>query len=120
MVGKRILLAEDDPDVQDLVAMLLREAGYVTDTASTVANAMKLLDAAAYVLAIVDWRLADGDGLLVADSAAAMGAKTILMSGSLSQMPGGRAEGHDTIMKPFEPEELLDAVRAAIGKTDGN
>jgi two-component system response regulator PilR (NtrC family) len=115
MSNKRILLVEDDPDVRDLLGIELREAGYLLDTAGTVPDAMDHLDSTSYALAIVDWQLPGGNGLLVADTAAVMGARTIVMSGYLVQMPGGRADGHETIMKPFELNEFLDAVKRAIG-----
>jgi DNA-binding NtrC family response regulator len=69
-----------------------------------------------YTLVISDWRLPDGDGLLVAETAAQLGAKTFVMSGYLFQMPGGRADRHETLMKPIRPSEMVDAVERAIGK----
>ena len=117
MPEKRILLVEDEPVVQQMMSIVLRGEGYAVDTASTVAEAMALLDGHSYALAIVDWRLpGGGDGLLVADAAAEMGARTMVMSGYLFQMPGGRADRHETLMKPVRPAEIIDAVIRAIGK----
>ena len=65
---------------------------------------------------IADWRLPDGDGTVIAEAAADLGAKTFVMSGYLFQMPGGRAERHDTLMKPIRPHELVAAVERSIGK----
>ena len=50
------------------------------------------------------------------EAAADLGAKTFVMSGYLFQMPGGRAERHDTLMKPIRPRELVAAVERSIGK----
>jgi hypothetical protein len=69
-----------------------------------------------YGLAIVDWKLPDGDGSVIAAAAAQLGAKTFLISGYLPQMPGGRAADHVSIMKPVTPDELIRAVRLAIGE----
>jgi hypothetical protein len=33
-------------------------------------------------------------------------------------MKGGRADGHETVMKPFKLEELIDAVTLSIGKAN--
>jgi len=99
MSVQRILLVEDDEDVGELFAYVLREEGYDVDVAGTVAAAWAHLDAHSYALVIADWRLPDGDGTGIADGAAELGAKTFLMSGYLPLMPGGRAEGHETIMK---------------------
>jgi DNA-binding response OmpR family regulator len=116
MPAKRILLVEDNSDIRSLLTGILRREGYSIDEAGTVAEAMGLLDACPYDLALVDWQVPDGDGLLVADSAAQLGAATIVMSGHLRDMPGGRAYGHVSVMKPMLPSELIDAVKSAIGK----
>lgn len=118
MAEKHILLVEDERGILDLLAEVFDDSGYSFDAAMTVAEAVGFLDRCSYQLVIADWRLPDGDGLFVADAAAALGAKTILMSGHLSQMNGGRADGHDTIMKPFELDELVNAVVGAIGKVN--
>lgn len=115
MPDKRILLVEDDPQVRALLALVLRREGYATDEADTVTAAMNLLDSGSYALALVDWRVPDGDGLLVADTAAQLGAETVVMSGYLPEMPGGRAYGHQSVMKPVMPAELIDLVKRAIG-----
>src|SRR5882724_10530679 len=112
---QRILLIEDDEDVGEPFAHVLREEGYDVDVAGTVAAAWAHLDAHSYALVIADWRLPDGVGTGIADGAAELGAKTFLMSGYLPLMPGGRAEGHETIMKPIRPIELVQAVHRAIG-----
>ena len=118
MPEKRILLVEDEQDVRTVMTHALRGEGYVVDTATTVAEAWWLLDAHSYALAIVDWRLPDGNGMVIADGAAQLGAKTYLMSGYLFWMPGGRAHNHETLMKPLRPGELIALVEGAIGGAD--
>jgi DNA-binding response OmpR family regulator len=115
---KHILLVDDERDILDLLTEVFLGNGYSVDSAMTAAEAVEFLDRRSYELVISDWRLPDGDGLMVADTAAAVGAKTILMSGHLSQMKGGRADGHETVMKPFKLDELIDAVTLAIGKAN--
>lgn len=116
MSQKRILLVEDEPDIHTLLAHVLMDAGYAVDVAETVAAAWQYLDAQSYALVITDWRLPDGDGTVIAEAAAHLGAKTFVMSGYLFQMPGGRAERHETLMKPIRPRELVAAVERSIGK----
>jgi len=113
---KRILLVEDEPDIHYLLAHVLMDAGYAVDVAETVAAAWQYLDTQSYALVITDWRLPDGDGTVIAEAAAHLGAKTFVMSGYLFQMPGGRAERHETLMKPIRPRELVAAVERSIGK----
>ena len=116
MPEKRILLVEDETAVREFLAVVLRAEGYQVDVAATAAEGMAFLDRWRYALAIADWRLPDGDGLLIADTAAELDAKTIVMSGYLFQMPGGRADRHETLMKPLRPSEVVAAVERAIGK----
>jgi DNA-binding response OmpR family regulator len=113
---KRILLVEDEPAIHELLAHVLRAEGYGVDVATTVAEATAFLDESRYALVIADWRLPDGNGLLIADIALELDAKTFVMSGYLFQMPGGRADRHETLMKPIRPSEMIAAVERAIGK----
>ena len=100
---QRILLVEDDDDISELFADALRDEGYDVDVAGTFKAASADLDAHTYGLAIVDWKLPDGDGSVIADAAAQLGARTFLISDYLPQMPSGRAEDHISIMKPVTP-----------------
>jgi DNA-binding response OmpR family regulator len=115
MAEKRILLVEDEPEICEFLTTALRGSGYAVDAARTAAEAWAYLDAHRYALVITDWRLPDGDGSLIADGAAELGAKTFLMSGYLFHMPGGRAEQHQTLMKPIRPSEMVAAVQQSIG-----
>jgi DNA-binding response OmpR family regulator len=109
-----ILLIEDE-DVGVLLTHVLIEEGYPVDLATTAAEAWARLDAHEYALVIADWKLPDGDGMVILDAAAHLGAKTVAMSGYLFQMPGGRADSHETLMKPLRPTEIVDIVQRAIG-----
>jgi two-component system, NtrC family, response regulator HydG len=115
MAAKRILLVEDETAISDFLTIALRGEGYEVDVAATMAKAWACLDAHRYELVITDWRLPDGDGMLIADGAAQLGAKTLLMSGYLFNMPGGRADTHETLMKPVRPSEMVAAVQRSIG-----
>jgi DNA-binding response OmpR family regulator len=115
MAAKRILLVEDETGISDFLTIALRGEGYEVDVAATAAEAWTWLDAHPYELVIADWRLPDGDGMLIADAAAELGAKTLLMSGYLFNMPGGRADAHETLMKPVRPREMVAVVHRSIG-----
>ena len=65
----RILLVEDDPTVRLLWEHVLIDADYDVDTAGTVAAACDCLRRRGYDLVLTDGRLADGDGMAVADTA---------------------------------------------------
>ena len=116
MTDKRILLVEDERAIHELLGHALRSEGYLVDVATTVAGAWAELDARPYSLVIADWRMPDGDGTVIADAAAELGAKTCVMSGYLFRMPGGRSEVHETLMKPLKPSEIIAVVERSIGK----
>ncbi len=116
MVEKRILIVEDEATVREMMAHVLYAHGYSVDVAASAAEAWQHLDARSYALVIADWRLPDGDGSVIANAAADLGAATFVMSGYLFLMPGGRAEQHETLMKPLRPSEIIDAVERRIGK----
>jgi DNA-binding response OmpR family regulator len=119
MPQKRILLVEDEPAIHDTLAHVLSDEGYRVDVATTVAEAVNFLGTASYALVIADWRLPDGNGLLIADMGIELGAKTILMTGYLFQLPEDRTNRHETLMKPLRPSEVVAAVERVIGKAEG-
>lgn len=118
MAGPRILLVDGEPDIQELLADELRGHGYAVDLAARVAEALAFLSGQMYDVVITEWKLPDGDGRLIADWAAELGAKTFVMSGYLSYMPGGRALGHETVMKPIRLDELIAAVKRSVGEAN--
>ena len=118
MSDKRILLVEDEPEVRRPLTHTLHAAGYQVDVAATASQAWTYLDAHDYAAVIADWRLPDGDGAEILDSAAQQGAHTFLMSGYLFLMPGDTAERHETLMKPLRPSEIVAVVERSIGKAE--
>lgn len=116
MGEKRILLVEDETDIREILSLALQGEGYAVDAVATVADGKSRLASVQYALVIADWRLPDGDGLVIADWAKELGSKTLIMSGYLFAMPGGRAIDHETLMKPMRPSELVKIVEQNIGK----
>src|SRR3954454_18617108 len=110
MPAKRILLVEDEREVANMLTLALRSGDYEVEFAHTAEQARACLSAGRYDLVITDWRLPDGDGLDVADTAGDNGTKTMLVSGYLFQMPAERAQRHEVLMKPLRAAELLQAV----------
>ena len=116
MGQQHILLVEDEPDFRNSLLMVLQGEGYRVDVAAVTAKAKHFLESTQYALVIADWQLPDGDGTVILEWAAQLGAKTVLMSGHLSQMPGGRSFAHETLTKPFRLREMVFLVERAIGK----
>ena len=114
MPDRRILLVEDDPDVGELLLFALTGEGYTADLAATVAEARSHLEATRYDLVISDWRLPDGDGLLIVNAAADRGSKTMVISGYLFQLPNADPR-HEYLMKPMRPSELIAVAKRLLG-----
>lgn len=115
MSGKRILLVDDEPEIQLVLGEVLSGNDYEVDFAATVRDAKDHLASQTYDLVITDWKLPDGDGRVIADWAIELGAKTCVMSGHLSYMPGGRAVDHETLMKPIDLPEFVELIRRTVG-----
>jgi two-component system, response regulator RegA len=115
MPGKDVLIVDDEVDVREVFAGILENEGYTVDLAGTVAEAKRLLAAHRYGMVLVDWRLPDGDGAVIANLAAEVGSYAFVISGYLRRMLPGHIDPRQTIMKPIRRAELLAMVRACVG-----
>jgi two-component system, NtrC family, response regulator HydG len=93
---------------------VLKGAGYGVDVADTLAQARVLLGSACYDLIITDYRLPDGRGIEIADTAKAMGTKTVVITGFAFEGTD-ELRRHEYLMKPVRPSELLLVLRRMIG-----
>ncbi|HUR52318.1 MAG TPA: diguanylate cyclase [Mycobacteriales bacterium] len=117
----RVLLVEDDHNVQQLGRFILEDVGYTVDAASTCAEARELLGQEATPdVVLLDVHLPDGNGLdvltaLMGDPRTAS-IPVIVVTGSIQAgaVRAFDAGAHDYLAKPFEPEEMLARVRAAL------
>jgi two-component system response regulator HydG len=116
MPARHILLVEDEAEVADMLGLSLRAVGgYRVDLAQGAIEARERITQEPYDVVVADWRLPDGNGLEIADLAAKKGAKTILISGYLFQIPAAKMTRHELLMKPMRPTELTEAVRRVLG-----
>ena len=60
--GDRILVVDDDESIRKILSMILRQSGYMVDTAETGEEAIAKSDANFYNLALIDVRLPDIEG----------------------------------------------------------
>ncbi len=122
----RILVAEDQADIRDLIVMNLQSAGYAVDA---VADGRAALDhqlgggATACDLLILDLMMPLLDGLEVCKSLRARGSSTpILMltakSTELDRVLGLELGADDYLTKPFSMAELLARVKALLRRAE--
>lgn len=110
----RILIVEDDANSRSALRDLLEEEGYVVETASRGDTALACQRAVPPDLILADLVLPDLDGVVVARTTQAeTGCAVVLMTGS----ERARYEDlrFDLVMKPIDFEQLLAAMRYALG-----
>ena len=115
----RLLVAEDDVKLCDVLGRGLEQAGYVLDIAQRGDDALDLLLYNDYAAAIVDWRMPGMDGIELVAEARRRGVRTPVLMLTARDAPGDRvtgldAGGDDYLVKPFDFGELLARIRALL------
>lgn len=117
----RILLAEDDDAVRELVARALGEDGHALTATADGAAALEALDRrdGEFDLLLTDVKMPVMDGIALALAAGRdhPDLTIMLMTGYADQRERARsldALVHDVISKPFSVEQIKGAVREAL------
>ena len=121
--GARVLVCDDEPQIVRALKVVLREAGFTVDTATT---AREALDSAAVrppEAAIIDLMLPDLDGIEVCRQLRAWSHMPILVLsavGDEEQKVAALAAGADDyVTKPFGPRELVARLHAVMRRAGG-
>jgi two-component system OmpR family response regulator len=120
----RILVVEDDKDLQRLLKKALSEAGYVVDAASDGEEGHFLGDTEPYDAVVLDLGLPKLDGVRVLEKwrkAGKMMPVLILTARDRwsDKVAGFDAGADDYLAKPFYTEELLARLRALLRRAAG-
>ncbi|MFI5450082.1 MAG: response regulator [Candidatus Bathyarchaeia archaeon] len=112
----RILIVDDDREILKTFSTLLKDAGYMVDTAETGRDAIEKSKDNFYNVALIDIRLPDMEGtkLLTALKETAPKMIKIIVTGypSLQNAVQAVNKGADRyIIKPAKTEVLLDTIR---------
>jgi two-component system, OmpR family, response regulator len=113
----RVLVAEDDAGLRDLLVMGLQDNGFQVDAAERGDDAIDLLKFYDYDVAIVDWRMPGAEGIEVVAWARKQGKPTAMLMLTARDAPPDRIRGLDAgaddyLVKPFDFGELLARIRA--------
>jgi two-component system phosphate regulon response regulator PhoB len=119
-----VLIADDDPDIRELVRYKLEQAGHkVTAVADGAAALSAARDGAEYGLILLDVMMPRMSGIEVCEALRAEPAtQTIpimLLTAKAQERDveqGFAAGADDYILKPFSPRELLTRVNAAVAR----
>lgn len=119
---KQILLVDDEPELLDMVASILREDGYENvRTAGTVEETLREAGESAPELAILDVMLPDGDGFGLMEKLREKGDYPVLFLTARGEdedkFRGFGLGADDYIVKPFLPKELLFRVAAILRRS---
>src|SRR5512140_2366909 len=113
----RVLVAEDDEGLRDVLVLGLTDAGYHVDAVDRGDDAIDQLRWYEYDVAVIDWRMPGAEGIDVVAWARKHERPTALLMLTARDTPADRIRGLDTgaddyLVKPFDFGELLARVRA--------
>lgn len=119
----RILVAEDEPDMQRIIRLYLEKAGYEVALASDGREAFDKLCNEEFDLLIADWMMPKMDGIELCREVRdySMPVKIIMLTAkgeTQSEIEGLTCGADDYIRKPFDPKVLLLRV-SKIMQTEG-
>lgn len=113
----RLLVAEDDPGLRNVLERGLRESGYVVDAVADGTQALEYLRAYDYEVAVLDWRMPGASGLEVLQALRRRGSSVPVLMLTAKDTAADRVTGldegaDDYLVKPFDFSELLARLRA--------
>ena len=113
----RVLVAEDDDGLRDVLVLGLQDNGYHVDAVERGDDAIDQLKWYEYDVAIIDWRMPGAEGIEVVRWARRHDRPTAMLMLTARDAPADRIQGLDTgaddyLVKPFDFGELLARVRA--------
>src|SRR5436190_15450742 len=113
----RVLIAEDDEGLGEVLARGLREQGYVVDLVPDGEAAAAYLRFYQYEVAVLDWRMPRLSGFDLVQRLRRAGTATPVLMLTARDTPADRIAGLDAgaddyLVKPFDFGELLARIRA--------
>lgn len=121
MGKKRILIADDEPDILDVIKAILEHDGYIVHTARDGQQAFKLLRKYSFDAVILDVYMPKATGVkllqMMRKSSRLKDTPAMLITGNLLEAKrleeNGQAKlANDLLTKPFNTRDLITKVRA--------
>jgi len=121
-MAKTVLTVDDSASIRQMVSFTLKSAGYEVTEAVDGQDGLDKAKAKAYNLILSDQNMPRMDGLTLIKSLRALPqykATPILMltteSGDAMKTAGKAAGATGWLVKPFDPQKLIDVVKKVIG-----
>jgi len=121
-MSARILVVDDEPNILNTLAPLLRAHGYEVTTAASGHAALNLVHTGSPDLLVLDLGLPDIDGVAVCENVRGASSVPILVLSArgreADKVRALDAGADDYVTKPFGSDELLARIRAALRRAD--
>jgi two-component system NtrC family sensor kinase len=122
-LGSRVLILDDEPNIQDVLAQALRHRGYTVDTASNATDGMLRIADMKYDVILCDIRMPEFSGLEFYRRVEAwqpeQAKKIVFITGDTANKATQEfieEYGVQYLTKPFELADLLQMIRQTSGK----
>jgi DNA-binding NtrC family response regulator len=117
--GNTVLIADDEPSIRDLLHDILAPHGMRVLVASSGSEAVQFLEAETPDLAILDVRMPDPGGLAILKQLREQGNDIPVViitafSSSTVTIEAMQSGAYDSLVKPFEPDDVLLVVGRAL------
>ncbi len=117
----RILVADDEQEMLELVSSYLLQEGYTVISAEDGTQVMKILENEKVDLILLDVLMPNLDGFLTCEKIRSKSNVPIMMltakSDERDRVYGMKIGADDYIVKPFSPKELLVRIEAMLRRT---
>ena len=120
----RILVADDEPDIRDLLTFKLGQAGYKVQAVANGTLALAAIEADPPDLAVLDFMMPGLSGIdvlrKIREDGRMSGVRVILLTARArdADVDAGFVTGADDyIIKPFSPRELLHRVNVVLARS---
>jgi DNA-binding response OmpR family regulator len=118
----KVLVADDDTNLLDMVTDLLKSQAYTVETTQNGMNALDLMKSFSYDVIVLDWDMPgyQGPDIVKAYRDGGGQAPILMLTGKAAmeeKEKGFLCGADDYLTKPFHPKELELRVRALMGRT---
>ena len=118
MAGRRVLIVDDDPNLRDMVSLVLGNSDYDVESAATGHDALQQIAQQSPDLVILDIGLPDMDGFdVLRDLRRSSNVCVLMLTGRAEArdvVTGLDTGADDYLVKPFRADELAARVRALL------
>jgi DNA-binding response OmpR family regulator len=119
--ASRILIADDDPNIADLVRMYLAKAGYDVTVARDGDETQKLLREQRFDLMVLDIMMPGPDGMQIIRGLRRRSEMPVIFlsarSSDIDKVAGLQLGADDYVTKPFNPAELVARVQSVLRRS---